>query len=331
MKKLISKSERFFIAGANGMVGQAIVKALRKSGYGKKEHGGIFLTPSRKELNLLNGEDVEKWFEINKPTVVVLAAAKVGGIQANNSLPADFILENLKIQTNVIENSWKMNVKRFLFMGSSCIYPAKSIQPIKEEYLLTGKLEDTNQWYAIAKIAGMKLCEALRKQYGFDAISVMPTNLYGPGDNFNLENSHVLPALLRKFYEAKLHSRNEVICWGSGRPRREFMFIDDFGKACVFILENFHPGMNGDDIPFLNVGTGSDLTIKELAEKIANLFNFKGNIIWDTKEPDGTYQKKLNVEKLNRLGWEYQVSIDEGLKKTLDYFVSSYKSKEIRL
>ena len=171
----------------------------------------------------------------------------------------------------------------------------------------------------------------MRKQYGFDAISVMPTNLYGPGDNFNLENSHVLPALLRKFYEAKLQSRNEVICWGSGRPRREFMFIDDFGKACVFILENFYPGMNGDDIPFLNVGTGSDLSIKELAEKIANLFNFKGNIIWDTKEPDGTYQKKLNVQKLNRLGWKYQVSIDEGLKKTLDYFISSYKSKDIRL
>ena len=202
MKKIIQPNDRIYIAGANGMVGQAIVKALRKSGYGKKEHGGILLTPSRKELNLLNGEDVEKWFGIYKPTVVVLAAAKVGGIQANNSMPADFILENLKIQNNVIENSWKMNVKRFLFMGSSCIYPKFAKQPIKEEYLLDGQLEKTNECYAIAKIAGLKLCNALRNQYGFDAISLMPTNLYGPGDNYHAENSHVMASLIRKFFLA---------------------------------------------------------------------------------------------------------------------------------
>ncbi len=322
---MLFKKDKIFIAGHRGMAGRSISKALKEKGY-----KNLFFK-NRNQLDLQDLNAVENFFHEKSPDVVVLAAAKVGGIKSNNNNPVNFILDNLKIQNNIIEMAWKYKTRRLLFLGSSCIYPAKSIQPIKEEYLLTGKLEDTNQWYAIAKIAGMKLCEALRKQYGFDAISVMPTNLYGPGDNFNLENSHVLPALLRKFYEAKLNSRNEVICWGSGRPRREFMFIDDFGKACVFVLENFHPGMNGDNIPFLNVGTGSDLSIKELAEKIANLFNFKGNIIWDTKEPDGTYQKKLNVEKLNRLGWKSQVSIDEGLKKTLDYFVSSYKSKEIRL
>ena len=322
---MLLKKDKIFIAGHRGMAGKSISKALNEKGY-----KNLFFK-NRTQLDLRDYNAVEKFFHKNEPDVVVLAAATVGGIKSNNNNPVNFILNNLKIQNNIIEMAWKYKTRRLLFLGSSCIYPAKSIQPIKEEYLLTGKLEDTNQWYAIAKIAGMKLCEALRKQYGFDAISIMPTNLYGPGDNFNLENSHVLPALLRKFYEAKLYSRNEVVCWGSGKPRREFMFIDDFGKACVFILENFHPKMKGDEIPFLNVGTGSDISIKELAEKIADLFNFQGNILWDTREPDGTYQKKLNVEKLNKLGWKSQISIDEGLIKTLDYFDTSYKSKDIRL
>ena len=321
MKKLISKSERFFIAGANGMVGQAIVKALRKSGYGKKEDGGGFLTPSRKELNLLNGEDVEKWFEINKPTVVVLAAAKVGGIQANNSMPADFILENLKIQTNVIENSWKMDVKRFLFMGSSCIYPKFAKQPIKEEYLLDGQLEKTNEWYAIAKIAGLKLCNALRNQYGFDAISLMPTNLYGPGDNYHDTNSHVMAALLKRFYIAKKLSLPSVTCWGSGLPKREFMHVDDLGDAVVHILEKWNPSLNKSEfdsnIFHLNVGTGKEITIKKLAEFISKEIGYEGKVFWDESKPDGTMRKLLDLSRIKNLGWSASINLEDGIKKTL--------------
>ena len=236
MQKLISKDERFFIAGSNGMVGKAIVRALKNSGYGEKENKGILLTPSRKELNLLNFRDVEKWFQKNKPTIVILAAAKVGGIFANNSQPADFILENLKIQTNVIEMAWKYNVKRFLFLGSSCIYPKFASQPISEESLLTGILEPTNQSYAIAKIAGIKLCESLREQHNFDAISLMPTNLYGPGDNYHPQNSHVMASLIRKFCLASKRDLPSVTCWGTGSPFREFMHVDYLGDAVIFVL-----------------------------------------------------------------------------------------------
>ena len=237
MKKILL-NEKIFIAGANGMVGQSIKRKLIQSGYGSKDHDGLILNPSREELDLLNYNHVENWFNKNKPTVVILAAAKVGGIQANNNMPADFILENLKIQTNIIENSWKTNVKRFLFLGSSCIYPKYAKQPITEESLLTNSLEPTNQWYAIAKIAGIKLCESLRIQYNFDAISLMPTNLYGPGDNYHPENSHVMASLIRKFYIAAKESIPSVTCWGSGKPLREFLHVDDLSEAALFLLEN---------------------------------------------------------------------------------------------
>tara|TARA_B100001248_G_scaffold134832_1_gene101213 strand:+ start:332 stop:1339 length:1008 start_codon:yes stop_codon:yes gene_type:complete len=327
MKKLISKSERFFIAGSRGMVGQAIVKALRKSGYGKKEYGGILLTPSRKELNLLNREEVEKWFEINKPTIVVLAAAKVGGIFANDSKPTEFLLENLKIQLNVIELAWEYGVKRLLFLGSSCIYPKFAEQPIKEESLLSGLLEPTNQWYAIAKIAGIKLCEALRKQNKFDAICLMPTNLYGPGDNYHPENSHVMASLIRKFYLASKNSLPSVTCWGTGTPLREFMHVNDLANASIFALERWNPDAEnapldkyGKPLLFLNVGTGKDLSIKDLAEKIAEITNFKGQILWDKSKPDGTPKKLLNTDKLTNLGWGNTIDLTKGIKNAISDF-----------
>ncbi len=334
MKKLILKSEKFFIAGSRGMVGQAIVRALRESGYGEKEHGGILLTPSRKELNLSNREDVKNWFEINKPTVVVLAAAKVGGIIANNSQPTEFMLENLKIQLNVIELAWEYGVKRLLFLGSSCIYPKFAEQPIREESLLSGILEPTNQWYAIAKITGIKLCEALRKQYKFDAISLMPTNLYGPGDNYHPENSHVMASLIRKFYFASKNSLPSVTCWGTGTPFREFMHVDDLASASIFALERWNPDakntpldINGNPLLFLNVGTGKDLSIKDLAEKIAEITKFKGQIIWDQSKPDGTPKKLLNIDRLKNLGWENKIDLTKGIKNTISDYEMNHSIK----
>ena len=252
----INKNDSIYVAGHNGMVGGAITRFLKNNSYEN------LLLPNRKDLDLLNTVEVENWFYENKPEVVILAAAKVGGIEANNNYPADFILENIKIQTNIIENSWKRGVKKFLFLGSSCIYPKLAPQPLKEEYLLTGQLEPTNEPYAIAKIAGIKLCSALKKQYGFDAISLMPTNLYGPGDNYNLNNSHVMPALIRKFYDAKLNKKSEVICWGSGAPKREFLYVDDLAEATIFILENISSESNPDNNfslnldSLINIGTG---------------------------------------------------------------------------
>ena len=327
MKKLISKSERFFIAGSRGMAGQAIVKTLRSSGYGEKKNGGILLTPPRKELNLLNLHEVENWFLVNKPTVVILAAAKVGGIFANNVYPADFILENLKIQNNVIEMAYKYGVKRFLFLGSSCIYPKFAQQPIVEEALLSDVLEPTNQWYAIAKIAGLKLCESLRKQFNFDAISLMPTNLYGPGDNYHPKNSHVMASLIRKFYLAASDSLPSVSCWGSGKPFREFMHVDDLGNAVLFALENWDPNSknapldsNGKPLLILNVGTGLDISIKDLSQKIAKFSNFKGQILWDKSKPDGTPKKLLNITKIRQLGWQPSIDLDTGIIRTLREF-----------
>lgn len=240
MSKKILLNEKIFIAGATGMAGSAICKALFRKGYGHK-NGGVILTTTRKELDLLDSNAVKLWFEVNKPTVVIIAAAKVGGIMANSSYPTQFILDNLKIQNNLIENSWLTGVKRLLFLGSSCIYPKFANQPIKEESLLSGQLEETNQWYGIAKISGIKLCEALRKQYNFDAISLMPTNLYGPGDNYHPQNSHVMASFIRKFYEASINSLPSVTCWGTGSPLREFLHVDDLGDAVVFALENWDP------------------------------------------------------------------------------------------
>ena len=332
MTKKISLNEKIFIAGANGMVGKAIKRKLIRSGYGSIENNGSLLTPSRQELNLLDHYEVENWFRINRPTVVILAAAKVGGIYANDSMPADFILENLKIQTNVIENSWKSNVKRFLFLGSSCIYPKYASQPISEESLLTGSLEPTNQWYALAKIAGIKLCESLRKQYKFDAISIMPTNLYGPGDNYHPKNSHVMPALIRKFSIAVKESIPSVTCWGSGSPFREFLHVDDLSDAALFLLENWDPDQpntpldsNGDPLLLLNVGTGDDLSIKELANKIASQTKYKGKILWDLSKPDGTPKKLLNISRIKKMGWKPKIKLEDGIKEAIKDFNSQLK------
>ena len=333
MNKKIEKNERIFIAGANGMVGKAIKRRLLKLGYGLSKNNGLLLTPSRQELDLLNFNEVENWFIRNKPTIVILAAAKVGGIHANDSLPADFILQNLKIQTNVIENSWKANVKRFLFLGSSCIYPKFAKQPIKEESLLESSLEETNEWYAIAKIAGLKLCEALRNQHDFDAISLMPTNLYGPGDNYHPENSHVMASLISKFSKATLNSKPFVECWGSGTPLREFLHVDDLADAVVFCLENWQ--LNREDSPkdifgnplnHLNVGTGKDISIKQLAEKISELVGFKGEIIWDKSKPDGTPKKQLDISRISKLGWFPKISLDKGIKATISIYKKTYKN-----
>ena len=339
MEKEINISEKIFIAGSTGMVGNAIKKSLIKSGYGLIENKGSLLTPSRAELDLLKFNEVESWFIKNKPTTVILAAAKVGGIQANNSMPADFILQNLKIQTNVIENSWKANVKRFLFLGSSCIYPKFAEQPIKENSLLESHLEATNEWYAIAKIAGLKLCEALRKQHKFDAISLMPTNLYGPGDNYHPENSHVMAALVSKFSKATLNSLPFVECWGSGDPLREFLHVDDLADAVVFCLENWQPDREdspkdiyGNPLNHLNVGTGKDISIKELAYKISKSIGYKGEIIWDKSKPDGTPKKQLDISKMKELGWSPKIGLDEGINNTIkDFIAKYYKNNSLRL
>ena len=328
---LIDKNDNIFIAGYKGMVGSAIKRSLEKRNYKN------LLTPSKKELDLLNFNSVEKWFKVHKPSLVILAAAKVGGIEANIQYPGDFILENLKIQTNVIENAWRFNAKRFLFLGSSCIYPKFSEQPIKEEYLLKGVLEQTNEPYAIAKIAGIKLCSALKKQYNFDAISLMPTNLYGPGDNYHEKNSHVMPALIKKIHDSKQLNIPEVICWGSGNPRREFLHVDDLADAAIFVLENVSSDNillkdeNSEYIGFLNIGTGKDISIKDLANKISFEQNYLGEIKWDINKPDGTPRKLLDISKIKELGWESKISLNEGIKKTINSFLEETKNKSIRI
>ena len=323
MTLYISPADRIFIAGHRGMAGSAICRALKSSGYQN------LLFASRSELNLLDRAGVEHWFAINKPTVVVLAAAKVGGIHANSSYPADFLLENLKIQTNVIETAWRSGVRRLMFLGSSCIYPKFAEQPISEEALLTGPLESTNQWYAIAKISGIKLCEALRHQHGFDAISLMPTNLYGPGDNYHSTNSHVMPSFIRRFYEAVESSASSVTCWGSGSPLREFLHVDDLGKACVFVLEHWKPSPG--DQSFLNVGTGLDLSISDLAQLVADVIGYQGDIIWDKSKPDGTPKKQLDISRISSLGWAPTISLEHGIKSTVEDFLSEYNSESLRL
>jgi GDP-L-fucose synthase len=316
MPALISPDDRCFVAGHRGMAGGAIVRALQRQGYSK------LLTASRQELDLEDGNAVRTWFETNRPEVVVLAAAKVGGIYANDTYPADFLLCNLKIQTNVIESAWRTGAKRLLFLGSSCIYPKFAEQPIREESLLTGSLEPTNEWYAIAKIAGIKLCQSLRKQHGFNAISLMPTNLYGPGDNYHPKNSHVLPALIRRFHEAKLADDPNVTCWGTGSPMREFLHVDDLGAACVYALEHYNPDPN-DPVQHLNVGTGIDLTIKELAELVKRIVGFNGEIIWDHTKPDGTPKKQLDVQRIQTLGWRHTIELSEGIASTYKDFLSA--------
>ena len=322
----ISKQDKVFVAGSTGLVGKSITKILKKYEYGLKENNGEILTPTRKELDLTSTVEVKEWMAENKPNVVIVAAAKVGGIFANSAYPADFLLENMKIQNNLIEASWNLGVKKFLFLGSSCIYPKYSCQPIKEDELLTGQLETTNEWYAIAKISGIKLCQSLRKQYGFDAISLMPTNLYGPHDNFHPLNSHVMPALIQKFREAKSKNLSKVTCWGTGSPLREFMYVDDLAEAIVFCLENWDPSAKdapvdkkGEPLNYLNVGTGKDISIKDLAQKIANIVGFKGDILWDKSKPDGTPRKLLDISKISEMGWAPLVDLNEGIKKTVSF------------
>lgn len=327
----INKDFKIFIAGHKGMVGSAIKRKLLKGGYTN------LLCPDKTDLNLLNFFEVEKWFKNNQPDVVILAAAKVGGIYANSAFPADFILENLKIQNNVIENAWRYKVKRFLFLGSSCIYPKFAKQPLKEDYLLTGKLEQTNMSYATAKIAGIKLCSALKTQYGFDAISLMPTNLYGVGDNYSPNNSHVLPSMIRKFHEAKNKGLREVNCWGTGNPKREFLFVDDLAEASVFVLEQVsinNKNLYDADNNFcgiINVGAGIDISIKELAYLIASIVGFSGEIIWDNSKPDGTPRKLLDISKLTKLGWVAKTTLKKGIKLTLDSYINEIETKKIRL
>lgn len=301
------KSSKIYVAGSNGMVGSAIVRTLETNGYSN------IVVKSSKELDLKNQQAIHDFFNQEQPEYVFLAAAKVGGIHANNTYPATFIYDNIMIQSNVIQAAYEFNVKKLLFLGSSCIYPKMAQQPLKEEYLLTSSLEPTNEAYAIAKIAGLKMCQFYKQQYGCNFISAMPTNLFGINDNFNLENSHVLPALLRKFIEAKQNNKQEVTIWGSGTPMREFLFVDDLAEACLFLMENY----NG--VETVNIGTGEDVTIKELAETLMKIVGFEGNLVFDSSKPDGTPRKLLDVSKINNLGWKHKVTLEEGIQKTLNW------------
>lgn len=336
MKKLISQNEKIYVAGSNGMVGSAICKSLTQRGFDLAKKN--LLVTSKKELDLTKGIEVDIWFKKNMPDIVIFAAAKVGGILANNNNPVEFLLENIKIQNNLIESSWKYGVKKFLFLGSSCIYPKFCKQPIKEEYLLSDYLESTNQWYAIAKISGIKLCEAFRKQYNFNSICLMPTNLYGPRDNYNLNDGHVMAALIRKFYDAKINQSNEVICWGTGKPIREFLYVEDFAEACLFALENWEinslsapKDSNGMPLEWLNIGSDYEISIYDLSYKIAKIIGYKGKIIWDNSKPDGTPRKKLDNKHINNLGWQAKTDIDYGIRKTLESFKYELESKTIRI
>lgn len=307
----MEKHAKIYVAGHRGMVGSAIVRQLEAQGYTNL----VFRTS--KELDLRNQAAVEAFFEAEKPDYVFLAAAKVGGIVANNTYRADFLYENLAIQNNIIHQSYLQGVQKLLFLGSSCIYPKLAPQPLKEEYLLSGYLEPTNEPYAIAKIAGIKLCEAYRSQYGCNFISAMPTNLYGPNDNYDLQNSHVLPAMIRKFHEAKATGKTEVVLWGTGSPMREFLYADDLAEACMYLMENYN------EAELVNVGTGVDVTIKELAETVREIVGFEGDLVWDTSKPDGTPRKLMDVSKLHAAGWKHTIELKEGIKLAYEDFLAN--------
>ncbi|MDJ1473732.1 GDP-L-fucose synthase [Xanthocytophaga flava] len=299
----MEKNAKIYVAGHRGMVGSAIVRKLKAEGYNN------LVTRVSSELDLRNQAAVRQFFEDEKPDYVFLAAAKVGGIHANNTYRADFIYDNMMIQNNIIHESYRNGVKKLLFLGSSCIYPKMAPQPLREDYLLTGELEPTNEPYAIAKIAGIKMCDAYRSQYGCNFISVMPTNLYGPNDNYDLNNSHVLPALIRKFHEAKINGAPTVEVWGSGSPRREFLHADDLAAACFYLMETYNePGL-------VNIGTGEDISIKELAELVQKTIGYEGQIVWNTSKPDGTPRKLMDVSKLASFGWKYSISLEDGLHR----------------
>lgn len=310
----MNKESKIYVAGHRGLVGSAIVRDLEKKGYNN------LVCRTSKELDLTNRNQVDEFFKQEKPEYVFLAAAKVGGIVANNDYPADFIRDNLMIQTNVIDASYQNGVKKLLFLGSTCIYPKMAPQPMNEDSLLTGVLEPTNEPYAIAKIAGIKMCESYNRQYGTEYISVMPTNLYGPNDNFDLQSSHVLPALIRKFHEAKLQSAPTVEVWGTGTPKREFLYSDDLADATVYLMNTY----NGDG--FVNIGVGKDISIKELAEKVKDIVGYQGDIVFNTSKPDGTPRKLVDVQKLNSLGWEAKTSLDQGLKQAYNWFLTNIEN-----
>lgn len=311
---------KIYIAGHKGMVGSAIWRTLERKGYNQ------LVGKSSSELDLRNQIAVRDFLAREKPDVIIDAAARVGGILANNDYPYQFLMENMQIQNNLIDSALQQGVEKFLFLGSSCIYPKLAPQPLKEEYLLTGELEPTNEWYAIAKITGVKACQAIRKQFGKDYVSLMPTNLYGTQDNFDLNTSHVLPAMIRKFHEAKENNHAPVTLWGSGTPMREFLFVDDMAEAVVFALENTLPDY------LYNVGTGEDLTIKELAETIQKITGHKGEIVWDTTKPDGTPRKLMDISKMHELGWKHKVNLEEGIQKTYDWFIENGNAfKEVKM
>ena len=307
----MDKNSKIYVAGHNGMVGSAIVRELKKQGYTN------LILKSHNELDLTNQADVEKFFASEKPEYVFLAAAKVGGIVANNSALADFMYDNMILEMNVIHSAWKNDCKKLEFLGSSCIYPRMAPQPLKEEYLLTGELEKTNEAYALAKISGLKYCEFLNKQYGTDYISVMPTNLYGPNDNYHPEHSHVLPALIRRLHEAKINNQNEVVCWGDGTPLREFLYVDDLAELCVFLMNNY----SGNET--INAGTGKEITIKDLVNLVAKVVGYNGTIKWDTSKPNGTPRKLLDVSKATSLGWKYKTELEDGIKLAYDDFLNN--------
>ena len=316
----MEKDSKIYLAGHRGMVGAAIWRVLKKKGYSN------LIGRTSKELDLRNQKAVFDFIKIEKPDVVIDAAARVGGILANNNYPFQFLMENMQIQNNLIDAAHKLDVKKFIFLGSSCIYPKLAPQPLKEEYLLTDSLEPTNEWYAIAKITGVKACQAIRKQFGKDFVSLMPTNLYGTHDNFDLETSHVLPAMIRKFHEAKENNNSAVTLWGSGTPMREFLFVDDMAASVVFALENELPEY------LYNVGTGIDITIKELAETIQKKVGHTGEIVWDSSKPDGTPRKLMDITKMHDLGWKHQVELEEGIEKTYQWFLTNNDSfKQVKM
>ena len=314
MSEAMTADARIHVAGHRGLVGGALVRRLQAAGFGN------LVTATSDQVDLTEAQAVRAFYAEQRPEYVFLAAARVGGIQANDRYPADFIRDNLLIQTHVIDAAWRAGVRKLVFLGSSCIYPRDAAQPLSEDSLLTGPLEPTNQWYAIAKIAGIKMCQAYRRQHGFDAISLMPTNLYGPGDNFDLHNSHVLPALIRKFHAARESGATTVELWGSGRPRREFLHVDDLADAAVFLMHNY----SGEDI--VNVGVGADLSIAELGELIAGIVGFDGEIVYDTGKPDGTPRKILDVSRLHALGWRAQVPLREGIRRTYEWYLDNIEA-----
>ena len=317
---MISKTSKIYVAGHKGMVGSAVWRALISRGYTN------LIGKTSKELDLTNQHCVFEFYENEQPEVVIDAAAQVGGILANNDFPYPFLMENMQIQNNLIDGAHKAGVEKFIFLGSSCIYPKFSPQPLKEEYLLTDSLEPTNEWYALAKITGVKACQAIRKQYNKDYVSLMSTNLYGYFDNFDLQSSHVLPAMLRKFHDAKLNNNSPVTLWGSGSPMREFLFVDDMAEATVYAVENTLPDY------LYNVGTGKDITIKDLAEIIQKITGHKGRILWDDSKPDGTPRKLMDVSKMKNMGWKYSTDLEDGIKKTYQWFLKNIDSiKEIKL